>query len=43
MLLFPKFVHFVQNRMSLIFEIGHKGTKLITFTTKENVFKGIKF
>ena len=30
-------------RMSLVFEIGHKGTKFITFTTEENFFKGIKF
>ena len=30
-------------RMSLVFEIGHKGTKFITFTTEENLFKEIKF
>ncbi|KAG5308966.1 MOS1T transposase, partial [Pseudoatta argentina] len=28
---------------NLVFEIGHEGTKLITFITKENLFKGIKF
>ena len=30
-------------RMCLVFEIGYKGTKFITFTTEENLFKGIKF
>jgi len=46
MLLFAKFVRFVQKHieMSPVFEIGHEGgTKLITFITEVNLFKGIKF
>ena len=30
------------HRISLVFEIGHEGTKLITFTTEQNFFKGNK-
>jgi len=29
--LFAKFIHFVQKHMSLVFEIGLEGIKLITF------------
>jgi len=29
--------------MSLVFEIEHEETKLITFIIEENLFKGIKF
>ena len=35
--------HAKTHQKSLVFEIGHKGTKFIIFTTEENFFKGIKF
>jgi len=44
-LLFAKFCSFCTKtrRKSLVYEIGYKGIKLITFTTEVNLFKGIKF
>ena len=42
MLLFAKFVRFVQKHIEMgpVFEIGHEGTKHITFIFEVNLFKG---